>query len=273
MREELISLMETLCGNCIPPFSLFLGGVGEYLWCLLSRGAWLYFKNSIIEVWKRKLQKVMGEKKNPCVWPAFNFWGWPSVPFLSWLQLCCRHQNTFFSSQLWTKHHKIVPNQFFAGTLECSVWADKREHRLYMANPLYFMLFSSVEAPVRNSVPEEFCKLSATRTEQLLHFSDPWLRGYQAIPWKTRHCWAPWSEPQHITIQLCACRMFSSHWHLARFPQSPGCSRFPDCTAGTLECSCLQVQGTLKATERLWRAEAELTSSFTPVKDIEWEKD
>lgn len=32
MREELISLMETLCGNCIPPFSLFLGGVGEYLW-------------------------------------------------------------------------------------------------------------------------------------------------------------------------------------------------------------------------------------------------
>lgn len=64
MREELISLMETLCGNCIPPFSLFFGGVGEYLWCLLSRGAWLYFKNSIIEVWKRKLQKVMGEKKN-----------------------------------------------------------------------------------------------------------------------------------------------------------------------------------------------------------------
>lgn len=90
-----------------------------------------------------------------------------------------------------------------------------------MANPFHFTFFSSVEVPVRNSVPEVFCKLSGMRTEQLLPF--PELRRYQAAPWKTLSCWAPWSKPQLIrmSVSLGGWEMFCSHWHLGQVSREP----------------------------------------------------
>lgn len=107
-----------------------------------------------------------------------------------------------------------------------------------MANPLYFTLFSSVEVPVRNPVPEEFCKLSTIRTELFQNVAEE-IPGHslENHPLQSSLIKAPPHPDVGVSPVAVECSPLTDT--SARFPQSPECSRFSQCSASPFESSCL----------------------------------
>lgn len=113
--------------------------------------------------------------------------------------------------------HKIVPNNPLQAlwSLECSVWADKREHRLW-GNWKHSWLTPCIlhYSPQWKSPWGIQCLKSFANCQQWEQ------RRYQAIPWKTVPCWAPWSKPHLIQMSVWLWNVLPSLTPRPGFPRA-----------------------------------------------------